>query len=227
MTTWVLIPVKPLRLAKSRLADVLSPEDRQRLAEAMLRHVLSVVTEVPQITGTLVISRDNHALALAREYGAKTIQESGSPELNTALMRATSVIASWHSSGVLVLPADLPLITAEDVNGIIDASDGMNSVVLATDRNKDGTNALFISPPGLIEYTYGEGSFKRHAMLARDAGATVKIYESPRLLQDIDLPEDIENYRRMVARGDYEDILPVIEKDRLTPLSPNASSLYE
>ncbi len=211
MTIWTIIPVKPLRLAKSRLAGVLSPEERQMFAEAMLRHVLSVVNSVPQVAGTLVISRDNHALALAREYGAKTVQESGSPELNAALMRATSIIASWRSSAVLILPADLPLITTEDVVGIINASEGMDSVVLATDRNKDGTNALFVRPPGLIDYAYGEGSFRRHAMLARDAGATVNVYESPRLLQDIDLPEDIENYYRMVQRGGYEDILPPID----------------
>lgn len=208
MTIWAIIPVKPLRLAKSRLADVLKPEDRQRFAEAMLRHVLGVLQNVPQVTGTLVISRDNQALAVAREYGARTVQESGAPELNAALMRATSIIASWRSDAVLVLPADLPLITPQDVIGIINmAGFDERSVVIATDRNKDGTNALFIRPPGLIEYAYGEGSYQRHAVSARDAGAVVNIYESERLLQDIDLPEDFDNYHRMIQRGQYDDPL--------------------
>ncbi|MFW5709013.1 MAG: 2-phospho-L-lactate guanylyltransferase [Chloroflexota bacterium] len=207
MSTWVIIPVKPLRLAKSRLANVLSPEDRQRFAEAMLRHVLKVVGEVPQVTGILVISRDNHALAIAREYGAKTIQETDAPELNTALTRASSIVASWRTDAILVLPADLPLIAAEDIEQIIQMGRSPHpSVVIATDRNKDGTNALYIRPPGLIDYAYGEGSFKRHAVLARDAGAEVHVYQSDRLLQDIDLPEDIENYQRMIARGPYKDI---------------------
>lgn len=208
MSIWAIIPVKPLRLAKSRLSGILTPEERQVFAEAMLRHVLNVIQAVPQITGTLVISRDNHALALAREYGAKTVQESGAPELNAALMRATSIIASWRSEAVLVLPADLPLIAVEDVHNIIDLAEGNESMVISTDRNKDGTNALFIRPPGLIEYAYGEGSYRRHAMMARDAGATVNVYESVRMLQDIDLPEDIENYYRMIQRGGYQDILP-------------------
>ena len=207
MTTWVIIPVKPLRLAKSRLAEVLSPEERQLFAENMLRHVLEVVKSVPQITGTLVISRDNHVLSIAREYGAKTIQESGSPELNTALIRATSVINSWRSDGVLVLPADLPFIAAADIIAMLNLAGEDKSAVIATDRNKDGTNALLVRPPGLIEYAYGEGSYQRHAVLARDAGAEVHIYESERLLQDIDLPEDIENYSRMIERGDYPDLL--------------------
>ncbi len=208
MSIWAIIPVKPLRLAKSRLSGILTPEERQIFAEAMLRHVLTVINDVPQIMGTLVISRDSHALALARDMGAKTVQESGAPELNAALMRATSIIANWRSDAVLVLPADLPLVTAEDVHGMVTMTDADNSVVIATDRNNDGTNALFIRPPGLIPYAYGEGSFARHMALAKEAGATVNIYESARLLQDIDLPEDIENYYRVVQRGGYEDIFP-------------------
>jgi 2-phospho-L-lactate guanylyltransferase len=210
MSIWAVIPIKPLRLAKSRLAPILSPQQRQSLAEAMLRHVLKVVQSATQVTGTLVISRDNHALSIAREYGAKTIQESGAPELNIALMRATSLVASWRSDAMLILPADLPLITADDISRIIELGlQDPNSVVISTDRDKNGTNALFVRPPGLIQYAYGEGSYQRHAVLARDAGAVVNVYESDRLWQDIDYPEDFENYARMLKRGHYRDAPPI------------------
>ncbi|PJF22498.1 MAG: 2-phospho-L-lactate guanylyltransferase [Phototrophicales bacterium] len=208
MSVWVIIPVKPLRLAKSRLSKIFTPEEREQFAEAMLRHVLKVVQDVSLVAGTLVISRDNHALALAREYNAKTIQESGAPELNAALMRATSIVASWRAEAVLILPADLPLIQPEDIVNIINMGSGTHPcVVISTDRNKDGTNALYVQPPGLISYAYGAESFQRHAVMARDAGADVLIYQSDRMLQDIDLPEDIENYQRMIQRGDYEDTI--------------------
>ncbi|MBZ0274822.1 MAG: NTP transferase domain-containing protein, partial [Anaerolineae bacterium] len=118
MGIWAIIPVKPLNRAKSRLAQVLSPQEREQLAELMLRHVLGVVRNVPQIMGTLVISRDSRALAIAREFGARTVQESGAPELNNALMRATQVVARWKSEAVLILPADLPLIAEEDITAI-------------------------------------------------------------------------------------------------------------
>lgn len=210
MSTWVIVPVKPLRLAKSRLAEMLSPEDRQKVAEAMFRHVLGVVGQVRQVAGTLVISRDNAALAIAREYGAKTIQESGAPELNTALMRATSIVASWRCDSILILPADLPLITAQDVTDIIELGRKPHpSVVIATDRERNGTNALYVQPPGLIQYGYGDNSFQRHAVLGRDAGAEVEIYQSDRLLQDIDLPEDLENYTRIIQRGKH--LTPLME----------------
>ena len=135
MSVWVIIPVKPLRLAKSRLASILTPEQRQRFAEAMLRQVLQVVDSVSQITGVLVISRDNRALALAREYGAKTVQESGTPVLNAALMRATQIIANWGGESVLVLPADLPLINAEDIRQIIGLGSSYPSIVLSTESS--------------------------------------------------------------------------------------------
>ena len=74
MSIWIIIPVKPLNRAKSRLSHVLSPDQRQHLAENMLRHVLSVVHTVPQVMGTLVISRDSKALAVAREYNEQAPQ---------------------------------------------------------------------------------------------------------------------------------------------------------
>jgi 2-phospho-L-lactate guanylyltransferase len=197
MGVWVIIPVKPLNQAKTRLSQVLTPEQRQQLAETMLRHVLSVVQHVPQLMGTLVISRDNKALSIAREYGARTVQESGAPELNAALMRATQVISRLNGSAILILPADLPLLMQEDVLEIMRMGEDEPSVVIATDQHQDGTNALFIRPPGLIEYAYGPGSFHRHMDKAHEAGAEVHLYQSERLSLDIDMPADLKSYSEL------------------------------
>jgi len=202
MSVWVIIPVKPLRLAKSRLSQVFTPEQRQTFAEMMLRHVLRVVRETPEVSGTLVISRDNKALTIAREYKAHTVQESGAPELNAALTRATQVLASWRCKAIMVLPADLPLISSEDISQLVALGQDEPSVVLATDRNRDGTNALLVRPPGLIPYAYGDGSYERHVALAREAGALVKVYESPRMMLDVDLPEDVERYTQLMNEID-------------------------
>ncbi|KXK24150.1 MAG: 2-phospho-L-lactate guanylyltransferase CofC [Chloroflexi bacterium OLB15] len=197
MTVWAIIPVKPLGRAKSRLASVLAAEERQALAEALLRHVVKTVKAVPGVAGVLVISRDPRALALARDLGANTVQESGTPELNNALMRATQVITAWRGRAVLILPADLPLINGEDVVEILKLGEDEGTVVLATDRNQDGTNALFSRPPGLIPYAFGQDSFLRHLSLAKDAGAEVKVYSSERIKLDIDVPADLELLRQI------------------------------
>lgn len=204
MCIWAIIPVKPLNRAKSRLADVLEPDQRRFLAETMLRHVLETVRAVPQVMGTLVISRDTKVLSIAREYDARTVQESGAPELNTALLRATKVVASWGCNATLVLPADLPLIAPEDVTSIVNLGRSVMTVVISTDQSEDGTNALFMRPPGLIPYAFGPGSYARHVQLAREAGAEVIVYRSDRLSLDIDLPADLNSYNHLVRGLDYE-----------------------
>jgi 2-phospho-L-lactate/phosphoenolpyruvate guanylyltransferase len=194
MGVWVVIPVKPLNRAKTRLAPVLSPAERQQLAETMLRHVLGVVSAVPQLMGTLVISRDNKALSIARGYGARTVQESGAPELNAALRRATTVIMQFGGEAILVLPADLPLIQTADVQAILALGKQTPSMVIATDHATDGTNALFLRPPDLVQYGYGPGSFHRHMEQSTALGIQPKIYQSERLSLDIDVPDDLQSY---------------------------------
>jgi 2-phospho-L-lactate guanylyltransferase len=211
MSLWVIVPVKPFVRAKSRLSQVLTPQERSEMAEGLLRHVLGVVREVPQVAGTLVISRDSKAHAVAREMGAYTVMESGTPELNNALMRATQVVRSWKGGAVLILPADLPLIEPSDVSALVQLGKGFNTVVIATDDNGDGTNAMLVRPPGLMRYSYGPGSFQRHLVEAEAQGATVHVYESPRLALDIDLPEDLTRYRTINERGSVE---PFVASDK-------------
>lgn len=202
MSLWAIIPVKPLTHAKSRLSPALSPDQRFELAQAMLRHVLSVTTAMRSVSGVLVISRDTKALAIAREMGAKTLQEGAMSNLNPALLRATMVVKSWRAEAALILPADLPFIRADDIQGMIAlASD--RSIVIATDKARDGTNALLVRPPDAIEFAYGSGSFERHIRRARAAGLQAFIHESERLALDIDLPEDLAIYQRRLAGGGF------------------------
>ena len=190
-------------MPRAALAPALAPEQRFELAQAMFRHVLSVATIVQQVTGVLVISRDTKALAIAREFSAKTLQEGTSSNLNPALLRATMVVKSWRADAVLILPADLPFINAEDIRGLIQLSDEDRSLVIATDRGKDGTNGLLVRPPGAIEYEYGAGSFARHIRLAEAAGMRVSVYESERMSLDIDIPADLLDYQAILDEGHF------------------------
>ncbi len=192
MTLWAIVPVKPLRRGKSRLAGTLNEDERTELNRALLQHTLETLSELKEIDGVLVVSRDPNALTIARNHGARTVQEDGQPELNTALKRATIVAQVYATRGVLVLPADLPLITRDDILALIQRATEPPVVVIAPDRHKKGTNALLISPPGLIEYDFGENSFQRHCELIKRAGARLEIVDLPSLGLDLDLPEDFE-----------------------------------
>jgi 2-phospho-L-lactate guanylyltransferase len=192
MTLWAIVPVKPLRRGKSRLSNVLTFNERTDLNRHLLENTLDTLKGIPEIEHTLVISRDSEALALARDLGARTVQENGSSDLNIALARATIVAQHYATRGVLILPVDLPLITPEDVQAMLERVGEPPVVVVAPDRCHNGTNALLVCPAGLIEYEYGEGSFQRHCERAREAGARLEICELPSLALDLDNPEDLE-----------------------------------
>ncbi len=192
MTLWAIVPVKPLRRGKSRLAGVLTEEERLGLNSQLLTHTVDILRDIPEIEHVLVVSRDQAALSLARAHGARTVQEKGAPELNVALTRATIVAKRYATRGVLIIPSDLPMISKEDVYTMLEKVKDPPVVVVAPDRKKTGTNALLVCPVGLIEYDYGPDSFERHCQHAREAGARLEICELPSLALDMDVPEDLE-----------------------------------
>jgi 2-phospho-L-lactate guanylyltransferase len=199
MTLWAIVPVKPLRRGKSRLAGILSEEERTTLNQDLLERTLKTLAGLKELDQVLVVSRDQHALNIARNHGAKTVQEDGQPHLNTALTRATVMALLHATQGVLILPADLPLLTQDDVLALIDRAVKPPVVVIAPDRHGKGTNALLMVPAGLIEYDFGENSFERHCERAVKAGARLEVVELPSLGLDLDLPEDLEMVRKLEA----------------------------
>ncbi len=201
MIVWAIVPIKPLNRAKSRLASILNAAQREKLALGMLRYNLEVLTASPHLAGIIVISRDMKALAAAREIGGvQTLQESGTPALNNALQRAAQLLMAWGADATLMLPADVPLIMAEDVENIIQRGEAYHSVVITPDRFQDGTNAIMAHPPDVIDLSFGAGSFAQHQANARRVEAAVCIYESERIGLDVDTPDDLEHYARLCAR---------------------------
>jgi 2-phospho-L-lactate guanylyltransferase len=203
MTLWAIVPVKPLRRGKSRLSGVLSLEARTALNHYLLSNTLDILESIPEIEYSLVVSRDPEALTIAREYGARTVQEQGAPQLNVALTRATMVAVSHSVQAVLVVPADLPLLTADDIRELIQCSGDPPVVVITPDRHRQGTNALLISPPGLIRYEYGPGSFQKHCLQAEKAGARLVLCERKSVALDIDFPEDLEQAGYELMDGEH------------------------
>lgn len=191
MALWAIVPVKPLRRGKSRLAKVISAEERAELNQYLLQHTIKVLSTIDEIENILVISRDTEALALARDLGARTVQEYGSPGLNTALTRAVEIAKTYGTCGILIIPADLPRLDAEDLRRILVHRDQPPVVVIAPDRKKEGTNALLVCPPDLIEFSYGPGSFDKHCQAARENGTRLEICDLASLELDLDEPEDL------------------------------------
>lgn len=206
MNMWAIVPVKPFNRSKSRLASILSPNQREALSRQMMEQTLKTLKLVPEITGILVVSRDQHALALARQhYDVQMVQESGAPELNEALTRATQmVIATWNARSVLIMSSDIPLLSVQDVRGMINLADSIG-VVLAPDRRRDGTNAMIVRPPSLIPYCYGDASLQKHIEETRAIGLEAQLFESPTIALDIDIPADLDLYREMLIERELSE----------------------
>jgi 2-phospho-L-lactate guanylyltransferase len=190
MRIWAIVPVKPFRLAKSRLALALDANQREVLSRQFLTHVLRVLNSLPQIERTVVVSRDPAALHLARDEHAFTLQEQGEPNLNHALQLATRWAKAFHVNAVLVLPSDLPKLTATEVAVLLQPGDHP-LVSVVPDRHGTGTNALFVRPPGLLHYQFGLHSLQAHLAQADTQGAEVHIFQLPSIAFDVDEPHDL------------------------------------
>lgn len=223
MTTWAIIPVKPLRYGKSRLAHILSPDERARLTTKMLNHTLRVLNNVPAIYRTLVISRDPAALKLARQHGAYTYGEGDKQDLNLALARAAHIAAARDATGILVIPADLPLLSTDDVEMMLASAhtkspkykygNGHNAfayhhprtIAICPDKHEDGTNALYVSPTAGFEFSYGDGSYERHLQEAERLGIACRVVHAPGLKFDLDTEEDWQTYQALI---NSEELVP-------------------
>jgi len=97
----------------------------------------------------------------------------------------------FGATALLVLPADLPLLKPMTIQAILKKAVNTPGMVIAPDRHMEGTNAIWVSPPDLIEFQFGKGSFTRHIQQAREKDFPCVIIEEPALELDLDLPDDL------------------------------------
>ena len=212
MSLWTIVPVKPFSEGKSRLAGYLSPQERRALNRDLLTRTLDAIRLAHVDAEIVVVSRDNDALDAATILGSHALAEvpsaaqsldAGRPpsaaapelQLNAALTQAARYIVARGATNALVLPTDMPNLTAEDVRTVASPRGRGPQIIIAPSRD-GGTNALFLQPAQAIPFAFGRGSFQRHQRLAKDAGIPVRIVESASLLFDIDRPEDYKEIVR-------------------------------
>jgi 2-phospho-L-lactate/phosphoenolpyruvate guanylyltransferase len=183
--THVLIPVKRLGGAKSRLAEALDAEGRADLVRELLGHVLAVVKEA-DVGPVTVVSAEQLEL-----NGVPRFDDRGMP-WNEALSAAMTEVV--HESVAAVVAADLPRLTASEVRTLISATPECG---IAIARAQDGgTNAVSMRPPGKVMTHFGEpGSADVHERAAWLAGGDAHVLDCPGLAFDVDTPEDLAAWR--------------------------------
>lgn len=187
---WVAIPVKPFAVAKGRLSGALDERRRPAFARAMLGDVLDAATRAKGIGGVLVISRDPIVRAMAGACGADAIAEPAPGSLDGAVAAAARWLERRGTRAVIVLPADVPLVTPAEIESLADAV-ARSGMAIQPARDGDGTNALALSPPSAIAPAFGKGSFRRHKAAARAHGIAVCTLDLAGLALDIDRAADL------------------------------------
>ncbi len=198
-----IVPIKGLTQAKQRLAPLLSGSERRALMTHMIDDVLSVVCQTEGISGLVVITDDQDVRAQARFYNAHIMAEPvfeglnilapqnqaleanrsdtetvGVERLNQVFAMAMRQLAEEGEESVLLLPADVPLMTVQNLKHML-AHHSHPGVTIVPARADGGTNAMMVSPPELIMPGYGHRSCQRHSKFALAAGIEPQVLESP------------------------------------------------
>ena len=184
----VVVPVKDLQGTKSRLAPILDPGARAGLTLYMMGRVVAAVMEAG-IDDVCVVSPDAIVLDEAQRRGATPLLQE-SRGLNPALEEGRRRALDLGASTLLVFPADMPLLDAEDVRAVLEAADGP-TVVIAPDGAHSGTNTLLVRPPDALPFAFGPNSFEAHLEAARKRGLYVRVCERSHVAFDLDTAGDL------------------------------------
>ena len=184
------VPVKRLDEAKGRLSVLLAPDERRRLALAMLEDVLRALQAVPRIDLVAVVSPDADALARASALGAEPLVE---PPLvrgvNQALSQAAAALADQGAGALLVVAADIPTALPADIEALLDALPARGIAICPTEDR--GTGALALGPPDVVPFRYGRHSSVLHKREAVARGLPARVLHAASLARDVDGPSDL------------------------------------
>ena len=185
------IPVKALDQAKGRLAPALSARKRRALMLYLLERTVRTAQAAGIVHGPYVVSPDPDVLAVAAACGAEPLTET-TPGHNAALEQARKhVLATWPGAALLVIAADLPSLTSEDVAALGAELLAGPTLTIAPDQREEGTNVLGIWPADALPFRFGPASFQRHVAEATRRGLVIRIHRSPGTAFDLDVPEDL------------------------------------
>lgn len=186
----ILIPVKSLANAKQRLAPALEQEERAALATAMLKDVFEAVASWARRPQVAVVTGDAEARSLARQCGFEILDDPEEAGESAAVERATRALEAQGAESVLVIPGDIPLVTASELETIYAAAP-LGGTVLVPSQDGRGTNAALRKPASLFPLRFGNDSFLPHRRAAEATGRPLMVLSLPGIALDVDTPQDL------------------------------------
>lgn len=196
---WALIPVKVLERSKTRLASVLQPQECALLSRAMFMDVLTAMDNARGISNIAVLTNDAEIAKLATQLGHLVIADQSEGELCASLNAAALQISESGADTVVIVPGDLPTITADDIDNLLAKHAGGISICPAI--RDGGTNALICSPPDAMPFQFGSDSAHKHLEQATERGIPHERLPLHAFFRDIDTPDDLAWLARQDSSG--------------------------
>lgn len=186
---WALLPVKSPEQAKTRLGALLQPQECASLSRAMLTDVLTALNESEHVDKIAVLTNDQDIVALADRLGYIVIEDPSDSELCKSLNSAAQHIAELGAKTLLIVPGDVPTISAHDIDELLGRHTSGLSICPAI--RDGGTNALVCSPPNAILFQFGPDSARRHIDEAVRCNVPHARLAMHAYFRDIDTPDDL------------------------------------
>ncbi|HVB23203.1 MAG TPA: 2-phospho-L-lactate guanylyltransferase [Ktedonobacteraceae bacterium] len=190
-----LVPVKSLDEVKSRLATHLTLQQRRTLVLDMLHHVLQALHQSELLDQISVVSPDERVLQQTQLWGVQALVEER-PGHNEALYAAALREQRTDITGLLTISADLPLLHPNDIRALIGQPEHY-AVVLASSRDRTGTNAILMRPPLVLPYLFGPNSLQRYQQMARNMEVSSIVYSNMGLALDVDTVDDLDDVNEL------------------------------
>jgi 2-phospho-L-lactate guanylyltransferase len=187
----LIIPVKGTN-PKARLSPLFGARERKQLQVAMLEDTLLAVGKAKRSRQTYVVSSDPEILKFAERFGVGSLEEERDSGVNSAVESAISRLQDYD--GWLVLPADLPLISANDIRTVFTLHRLGSPIILSPSEDYSGTNLLLMTRRRRIQLHYDDDSFNKHVKEATSTGTKTAVYYSENVAFDIDHAGDVHRY---------------------------------
>jgi 2-phospho-L-lactate/phosphoenolpyruvate guanylyltransferase len=181
-----LIAIKERLHCKTRLAEALAPRARVELVRSMLAAVLAAASSAQTLRQIIVVSPERDTVPAQ----IPVLADSGEC-LNSALTQAHRVLREFGCREVVMLPADLPTITAAEIDALVRAG-RQGGFAIAPDAAGVGTNALCLVSAHPFRFQFGLGSQRLHLEEAQRTGLSAQVVRLPGLEFDVDSPADLK-----------------------------------
>ena len=193
----LLIPVKDPANAKTRLADLLTAGERRRLAWAMFEDVSRAAAGARSSDRVVLVSSFAPAIDRARDLGWEVLNEASQISESASVDWASRALAERGFDVVMRLPADLPLVRAEDIDALLSFQLKAPAALLVPSREGTGTNAIIRTPPALFPSRFGPNSLALHKEEASRVGVDCVVVNNDRIALDVDEPADVELFMEL------------------------------